>query len=169
MELKTLNEYIIEDIKEWHLPKIQEIYNYYVLNTINTFHTHALSIEEIKEMVFLEKPKYKTFVINKNNDICGYMTLTQHKKREAYDDTAEVTIYLKHGVIGKGIGSLGIQYIEKYAKTNSFHVLIASICGENKKSIKLFERNGYKKCAHYKEIGKKFGQLLDVVAYQKII
>jgi phosphinothricin acetyltransferase len=25
------------------------------------------------------------------------------------------------------------------------------------------------KCAHYKEIGKKFGQLLDVVAYQKIM
>jgi L-amino acid N-acyltransferase YncA len=49
------------------------------------------------------------------------------------------------------------------------HVLMATICGENDKSIRLFEKNGYFKCAHYKEVEEKFGELLDVVAYQKIL
>ncbi len=48
-------------------------------------------------------------------------------------------------------------------------MLVATICGENAASIGVFAKNGYEKCAHYKEVGQKFGQLLDVVAYQKIL
>ena len=34
-------------------------------------------------------------------------------------------------------------------------------------SICLFARCGFEKCAHYKQVGQKFDELLDVVAYQK--
>lgn len=37
-----MNENMIEETKEEHLQIILDIYNYYVLNTIATFHTHAL-------------------------------------------------------------------------------------------------------------------------------
>ncbi len=158
-----------EEIRDEHLQSVLDIYTYYVLNTTATFHAHALCIDEMKQIVYFENPTYKTFVIIQDKNICGYVILTQHKKREAYDETAEVTIYLKKEYIGKGIGSLAIQYIENYAKTTSIRVLIATICGENLKSINLFTRNGYFICAHYKQVGKKFGQVLDVVAYEKIL
>jgi len=76
---------------------------------------------------------------------------------------------LKPDYIGQGIGTKGLKHIEEYARANKLHVLIATICGQNEGSISLFEKQGYFKCAHYKEVGTKFGQLLDVVAYQKII
>lgn len=164
-----MKQYYLENLKEEQLPKIMEIYNHYVLNTTATFHAHPLTFEEMKELVFFDNPIYKTFAIMDENNLCGYVILTQHKKREAYDSTAEVTVYLKPDFIGKGIGSLAVRHIEEVAKASNIHVLIATICGENDKSIKLFEKNGFFKCAHYKEVGKKFGQLLDVVAYQKII
>lgn len=158
-----------DEIKEEHLDEVLKIYTHYVLNTNATFHAHALSKDEMRELVFFENPKYKTFVIKSADTINGYAILTQHKKREAYDGTAEVTVYLKPECIGKGIGSQAIKFIEDIAKQQNIHVLIAIICGENSKSINLFARNGFSKCAHYKEVGKKFGQLLDVIAYQKII
>jgi L-amino acid N-acyltransferase YncA len=158
-----------EEILETHLEKVLEIYTYYVLNTTATFHAHALDLQEMKELVIFDSPKYKTFVIYDEDTLCGYVILTQHKKREAYDGTAEVTVYLKNDYVGKGVGTLAVKFIEDYAKTKELHVLVATICGENSKSIRVFERNGYVKCAHYKEVGRKFGQLLDVVAYQKII
>ena len=95
--------------------------------------------------------------------------LFRSKNREAYDTTAEVTIYLKHDCIGKGIGSAALTYIEDYAMDKNFHVLIATITGENEQSIRTFDKNGYEKCAHYKQVGKKFDRWLDVVAYQKIL
>jgi phosphinothricin acetyltransferase len=71
--------------------------------------------------------------------------------------------------VGRGLGGRGAQFIEDVAKSNGIHVLVATICGENEASIRLFERNGYEKCAHFREVGKKFGRWLDVVAYQKIL
>ena len=140
-----------------------------MLNTTATFHSKALSEDAMKGLIFFQDPKYKTFVILLDESICGYVLLTQHKTREAYDRTGEVTVYLRPGNKGGGVGSLAIKYIEEFAKSKGFHALIATICGENQKSIKVFERNGYEKCAHYKQVGIKFNQWLDVVAYEKIL
>ncbi len=164
-----MQEVLFEEIRAEHLQDVLEIYSYYVLNTTATFHDCALTADDMKHIVFFDNPKYKTFVINKDQTICGYVILHQYRPRGAYDSSAEVTVYLKPESIGKGIGNLAIQYIEEYARTIGIHVLVSAICGENTKSINLFERNGYFKCAHYKEIGKKFGQFLDVVEYQKIL
>lgn len=164
-----MGEYCFVEMQEQYLNEILDIYTHYVLNSSATFHARVLTYEEMREIVFFNSETYKTYVIFEDSMICGYVILAQHKKREAYNTTAEVTIYLKPGFTGKGIGTMAVQYIERYARQQDLHVLIATICGENERSIKLFEKNGYIKCAHYKEVGRKFGKLLDVVAYQKII
>lgn len=164
-----MNPFEIEEITAAHLPVVLDIYNYYVQNTTATFHAKPLTSEQMHELVFFDHPVYRTFIIKEGTEICGYTLITQHKKREAYDGTAEVTIYLKPGFIGKGIGTYAIRHIEDYARKKELHVLVATICGQNENSIRLFERNGYEKCAHYREVGMKFGQWLDVVAYQKIL
>lgn len=158
-----------EEIKDEHLQKILDIYNYYVSNTTVTFHDHALSLNEMKEIVYFGNSIYKTYVVYEGQNIAGYVILTRYKVREAYRNTAEVTIYLKPDSIGKGIGRQAVGYIEDYARTVGIHALIASICGENVKSINLFTCCGYFKCAHYKEVGTKFNQILDTVAYEKIL
>lgn len=158
-----------EELTDKDFAEIHSIYNYYVLNTTVTFHANVLSEDEMRTLVFFKSPPYKTFSIRLDGSICGYVILTQFKKREAYDETAEVTIYLKPEYTGRGIGVKAVSYIEEYAKNQHMHVLIAGICGENISSIKLFEKCGFEKCAHFKEVGIKFGKRLDVVYYQKII
>lgn len=164
-----MENYYFTEMKEQHLADVLAIYTHYVLNTSASFHTKVPSQKEMRDIVFFSAQKYKTFVILSDDTLCGYVLITQHKKREAYDTTAEVTVYLHPNYAGKGLGSKAIEYIEKFAKTKDLHVLVATICGQNEASIRLFEKNGYQKCAHYKEVGQKFGQFLDIVAYQKII
>ncbi|HWQ61179.1 MAG TPA: GNAT family N-acetyltransferase [Negativicutes bacterium] len=164
-----MGTYHFYEMNERYLDEVLQIYTHYVLNTTATFHARPLTREDMKALVFFGRERYKTFVICEEEEVCGYVFIAQHKPREAYDGTAEVSVYLKPAFIGKGIGSLAVQYIEEYAKKQGLHVLVATITGENEQSIALFARNGYEKCAHYKEVGQKFGRLLDVVAYQKII
>ena len=164
-----MSEYLFEEIQAEHLPDVREIYTYYILNSTATFHQHILSLAEMRELVFFDNPKYITYIILDQGKLCGYVLLTQHKKREAYDTTAEVTIYLQPNYTGKGLGSRALKFIEAKAVANGFHVLVATICGENEQSLKLFEKSGYTKCAHYKEVGRKFDRWLDLIAYQKII
>lgn len=164
-----VRKYSFDEMKEEYLDEVLAIYSYYVLNTTATFHDRVLTTAEMREIVFFDTPRYKTFVILEDDSLCGYVLLAQHKKREAYDSTAEVSVYLKPGLGGRGIGSLALRHIEEYARKQKLHVLVATICGQNEESIGLFAKNGYRQCAHYREVGQKFGKLLDIVAYQKIL
>jgi len=160
---------VFEEMKEAYIGEILSIYTHYVLRTTATFHKHALSEAEMREIVLSGDPRYPAYVIRDSGDICGYVLLSPHGKREAYDETADVAVYLKPGSVGRGIGREAVKFIEGAAKERGIHVLVAAICGENARSVSLFERCGYEKCAHYREVGNKFGRRLDVVAYQKII
>lgn len=157
------------ELDETYLPQILEIYNYYIKNTTATFHIHPLTLNEMRRIVFYNDPRFKTFVIFNDDQLCGYCILARFKTREAYSITAEATLYLKPEFTGKGIGSQALQFLEKLARQKGFHSLIGGICAENTASIKLFEKNGYHQCAHYREIGTKFGRLLDIVHYQKLL
>ena len=163
------NEIVIEEFGEEHLAEIRHIYNYYVLNTTATWHTTAMKADEISRLVTSDNKRYKTFVVSDANGVCGYVSIREFKPREAYSDTAEIGIYFKEECCGKGLGRKALQYLEEYAKSAGIHVLIATISGENTGSIRLFEKYGYIKCAHFREVGHKFGRRLDAVAYQKIL
>ena len=158
-----------QEIREEHLDEVLSIYNYYVEHSTATFHAHLQTREEMRGIVFFNSPKYRTYVILKDGELCGYVLLTRFKSREAYDCTAEVTIYLKNGCERAGIGTKALQFIEAFGRQQNFHSLMSVITGENTASIGLFASAGYEKVAHYKEVGKKFGRYLDVVCYQKIL
>jgi L-amino acid N-acyltransferase YncA len=160
-------QYNFSALQAEHLPVIREIYNYYIQNTTATFHTQPLTPTEMQGLVFFNNPKYQTYAICNGLQVCGYVLLAQHKKRATYDRTAEVTLYLAPAFTGKGIGSLALNFIEAAARQAKFHVLVATICGENLPSIRLFTKNGYSQCAHYHEVGWKFDRWLDLVAFEK--
>jgi L-amino acid N-acyltransferase YncA len=164
-----MNALIFKEIEDEHLQEVLDIYNYYVINTTISFHTEPISLDEIRENVIFNKSIYKSFIVFKDDKITGYVLVNQHKKKQAYDVSGEVTIYLKPEYVGQGIGGQALTFIEKFAKDKGFHVLIATICKENDNSKYLFEKYGYSQCAYFREVGYKFGRRLDIVTYQKII
>ena len=156
-----------EPLRQDHFPVIESIYNWYVHNSTATFHTNPIGIDQLKEFIFINHRIYKSFIIMLDNALAGYCYLTRHKPREAYDRTAEITIYLKPEFQKKGIGRVALAYLENQAVEVGIKNLIGGISGDNAGSIALFEHAGFVKCAHYKNVGEKFGKILDVVAYQK--
>ena len=155
------------EMKEEYLGEVLTIYNHYVETSTATFHETPQTKEEMRGIVFFQNPKYRTYAIFSGEMLCGYVLLTRYKARSAYDCTAEVTIYLRPECAGKGIGRQALAFIETFGREQGFHSLISVITGENTASIGLFAACGYEKCAHYKEVGRKFGRYLDVVCYQK--
>jgi phosphinothricin acetyltransferase len=154
-------------VTENDLQAIKEIYDYYILNSTATFHNEKITIDELKEFLFIDNPIYPSFLIKESNGILGYCFLTRYKKRQAYDRTAELSIYLKPEWTGRGIGKIAIEYLEEAAGKAGIHVLIGTLSSENEASIKLFEKVHYKKVGHLKNVGEKFGRIIDVVVYEK--
>lgn len=158
-------------VEDKHVKRITEIYNYYIKNTTVTYHYFEHTEAQMKEILYSKDPRFNSFAIidDDNGEVIGHCLICKFKNREAYDICGEVTIYIENSHLGRGIGKLALNFLEEEARRQKFHALVASISSENERSIRLFEGEGYSKCAHFKEVGVKFGKVLDLVYYEKIL
>ncbi|WP_019911584.1 GNAT family N-acetyltransferase [Paenibacillus sp. HW567] len=157
------------EIGEEHLAEVVDIYNYYVLNTTVSFHTEPLELPAMRESVLSGDPRFRSYAILQDGELQGYVLIARHKNKQAYDTSGEISIYLKPGRGGQGLGGKALSFIEERAAELGFHVLVATVCADNEPSRRLFTKHGYEQSALFKEIGSKFGRWLDIASYSKII
>jgi phosphinothricin acetyltransferase len=149
---------------------IAEIYNYYVLNTEISFEEAAVSEEDMRKRIEEKIKKFPWFVYEENTEILGYAYLGNWKERSAYRHTVEDTIYIKVSERGKGIGKMLFKRLmEEVIKNKEIHVVIGVIALPNEKSVQIHESNGFKKAAHFEEVGFKNNKWIDVGYWEKII
>lgn len=148
---------------------ILKVYNYFIENSTATFHTGKISVNELKQILPFRDSMYETYIILYNNQACGYCYINNWKPRPAYKISAEISLYIMPEFQGKGIGSKTLKFLEKEAKQKGIMNLLGVITAENSGSVALFSKMRYEKVSHLKNIGEKFGRLLDVVTYQKEI
>lgn len=165
-----MNTIMFEAVISDSLQTLADILNYYIEHTTANFHTASLTAADMEAKVFFKHPRYQSFLVKDSaKSIIGYCIIGPWKEHEAYEHTGEVSIYLRHDCTAKGIGTLAIQHLESHARAHSITNLIACICSENAASIRLFEKAGFQHCAHFRQVGHKFGRALDTVYLQKIL
>ena len=162
-----MDNLIFQPAAENDLAAMLELYNFYIINTTATFDHGQITPEEFRQRIFIGHEKYKTYIIRLGDETVGFCFLAQYRKKAAYDRTAEIGLYLKPDFTGKNIGDDTVIFLEKVAISKGIRVIIASISGENTASIKLFQKMGYERCAHYRQVGEKFGRFVDVIDFEK--
>ncbi|UCC13143.1 MAG: N-acetyltransferase [candidate division WOR-3 bacterium] len=159
----TVRRAILDD-----LPAITEIYNDAVLNTIATFDTQPKSLDEQKAWFSEHGMKYPLMVAEIDGAVTGWASLSRWSGRCAYANTAEISVYVSRIHRRKGIGRQLIREIVAEGQRVGLHTLIARIAGGNEVSIRLHESAGFKHIGILREVGEKFGKLIDVHMMQKI-
>ena len=150
------------------LGAITEIYNQAILNTVATFDTSPKTLEEQKDWFFRHGPRYSILVAQQDGLVVGWASLSMWSDRCAYSDTAEVSFYVKEDHQGKGIGRKLSEAIIQAGQNAGLHTVIARIVEGNETSIHIAESLDFKHIGIMKEVGQKFGKLLDVYLMQKI-
>ncbi|MCF8405708.1 MAG: GNAT family N-acetyltransferase [Bacteroidales bacterium] len=148
--------------------QICEIYNHYILHDIFTFEEKPVPESEMKERINTST-KFPWIVFEEGDAILGFAYASEWKSRCAYKYSAESTIYLRRGYTGKGIGR-GL-YTELFNRLIPFniHAIIGGIALPNNPSIAFHESFGFKKVAHFKEVGFKFEKWIDVGYWELIL
>lgn len=159
----------IKPLLKEHLKECLKIYNYYVENSTATFSIEALDEKGMEVLAFTGLKRFPSFVLLEDGKVIGYSLFNRYKPREAYDKTAEVTIYLNKDYHGKGYGKKAVEHLEEIGRLHDFRALLAVICAENTASIKLFKSFDYFECANFRQVGEKFGRILDVVILEKLL
>ena len=82
----------------------------------------------------------------------------------------ELSIYISRDYRRKGIaGKLASSIIEIARERDDVHTVISVITGGNEASILLHEHLGFEYCGTMKEMGMKFGKMLDIINYQLMV
>jgi len=144
------------------------IYNHYVATSTATFHTDPLTPEEwLAAVTPSDDERHGVWALG--DPLVGYLVVSPFKSRCAYADTAEVTIYLDPEHTGRGFGTKTTTFVDEHAREAGLHALLAVVCAENTASLALFTRAGYDEVARLREVGRKFGRLLDVVYLERLL
>lgn len=145
---------------------IATIYNEAIENTTATFDTEVKSVENRIEWLEQHNDKYPVIVIEEENQVVGFASMTRWSDRCAYDDTAEISIYILPEYHNRGWGKQLMTAIMEAGKTGGLHCVLSRITQGNEKSIHLHEQVGFTKVGVMKEVGLKFGKRLDVTMMQ---
>lgn len=88
--------------------------------------------------------------------------------REAYAGTVEVSVYIAPEATGQGVGSRLYETLIPMLDGLGYHTILAGITLPNPASVRLHEKLGFVKVAHFREVGNKFEQWLDVGYWQRM-
>ena len=146
---------------------IGRIYNHYILNTIVTFEEQAVSANDmakrINEYAAVALP---WLVTEQDGKVVGYAYASKWAGRCGYRFSVESTVYLDPTATGQGHGTKLYEALFAILRSHSMHVVIGGIALPNPASVALHEKVGFQKVAHFKEVGFKFNQWVDVGYWQ---
>lgn len=162
---------MIRTAKEEDMPELLDIYNYEVEHGFATFDLTPKTMEE--RMVWFRDHNvgnHPLIVAEEDNRAVGYASLSSYRPKEAYKTTVELSIYVSKDYRRKGIaGKLAAAIIEIARSNDDVHTVISVITGGNEASILLHENLGFAYSGTMKEMGMKFGKMLDIINYQLMV
>ena len=147
---------------------IAAIYNFYVESSHSTFETEMVNEMEMRRRISEILENYPFLVSEENGEILGYAYASRYKSRAGYKYSVEISVYVKNGINGKGIGTILYENLFAELKTKPIHAIVAGISLPNDASIRLHEKFGFEKVAHFREVGFKHGRWIDVGYWEKI-
>lgn len=147
---------------------ITAIYNDAILKLSSTFDTEPKSLEEENRWFAAHSGQFPVLVAESDGRVTGWASLSKWSDRCAYCETAEASMYISEESRGQGTERKLLSAILEEGQKAGLHTVIARIVEGNAASIHLCESMGFKHIGTMKEVGRKFGKLLDVHLMQII-
>lgn len=150
-------EIVVRPLLESDWDIVSKIYIDGIATGIATFETECPNwIRWDKK--YISKCRYVAVI---KNDIVGFAVLAPTSKRLVYIGVAEVSVYVAQKYRGKGIGNILLNTLVDESEKEGFWTLQASIFAENKPSIKMHLKCGFKMIGIREKIGKLNGKWYD--------
>lgn len=137
-------------------------------DTDATFDNEPKTIEERVKWFVEHGVRNPIVVAEVNGNVVGWASPRKWSTRCAYTETAEISLYVKESYCNQGIGKNLMQAVLNEGKKVGLHTVISRIACGNDVSIHLHRQFGFTGIGVMREVGKKFGKLLDVLMMQKI-
>jgi phosphinothricin acetyltransferase len=165
----SADDILIRLATQTDVPAITAIYNEAVLTTTATFDTEPKTVEERRRWFENHDERHPVIVALADGQVVGWSAISRWSERKAYEETGETSFYVRFDFRGRGIGRRLKEATIDEARRLGFHTLIARVAEGSDASLHLNESCGFIRVGTMREVGRKFGRLLDVHILQKML
>lgn len=150
-------------MSEAHWPAVAQIYKQGVNTGFATFEKEIPTYEQWNKNHITNC----RLVAIGNDKILGWAALSPVSGRCVYGGVAEVSIYIAETARGLGIGYLLMEELITSSEKEGFWTLQSGIFPENKASIKLHEKAGFRFLGRRERVGQLDGVWKDNVLFER--
>ena len=144
-----------------------EIYNEGIVDRIATFETSPRSADDIAAWFDASRPI--VVVTDHAGQIAGYAATFTYADRCCYAGIAEFSVYVRRTHRGQGVGVIAMQALIEAATAAGYWKLLSRVFVENKASLALMAKVGFRQVGVHEKHGKLDGVWRDVVAVERIL
>ena len=154
---------LILKMSDAHWPAVAEIYKQGIATGFATFEKEIPSYEQWNK----NHISCCRLVALSNDNVAGWAALSPVSGRCVYGGVAEVSIYIAEAARGLGIGYLLMEELIAASENAGFWTLQSGIFPENKASIKLHEKAGFRFLGRRERVGQLDGVWKDNVLFER--
>ncbi|MGK7946824.1 MAG: N-acetyltransferase family protein [Microcystaceae cyanobacterium] len=135
------------------LPTIVEIYNASIPKRIATADLDQITVES-RQQWFMNHhcDRYPLWVMVKEEEIMGWLSLQRFHGRPAYQNTAEISIYIAPDYHRQGVGRQLLQHAINESPRLQLHTLLGLIFAHNQPSLRLFKRFDFEQWGYLPQV-----------------
>lgn len=147
----------IVDITKANFQSVAAIYSEGIATGMATFETQAPNWEEWDGTHLM----FGRLAAIKDEIMLGWAALSPVSSRCVYAGVAEVSVYVSSVARGKGVGKVLLTELIRVSEENNIWTLQSGIFPQNKASIALHEKCGFRVIGYKEKIGQLHGQWHD--------
>lgn len=136
------------------IERVIEIYNAAIPGRLATADTEPATIESKRNWYFAHSEKRPLYVALSDAKIIGWASFENFYGRPAYQETAELSIYIDPFYQKKGVGSEILKQCINLAPTLGVNTILGFIFEHNSSSINLFRNSGFQQWGLLPEVAE---------------
>ena len=148
---------------------IAAIYNDGIADGIATFETEPRTAERIAAQLADKGERYPTVVAERDGQVIAWAGAGAYRTRPAYAGVAEHSVYVARSARGTGAGRAALEALCRAYAERGFWKLVSRIFPENRASLVLHERCGFRVVGVYQRHGKLGQEFRDCVIVEKLL
>ena len=148
---------------------IAAIYNEGIADRIATFETEPRTAEQIAAQLRDKGDRFPTVVVERGGEVVAWASAGAYRSRPAYAGVAEHSVYVARAARGRGAGRAALEGLCQAYAERGFWKLVSRIFPENRASVALHERCGFRVVGVYRRHGKLDGAWRDCVIVERLL
>ncbi len=154
---------LIKELLPEHWESVKKIYELGIATGLATFETQTTDWEiwDKKHLPF------GRLVCIIDERVAGWVAISSVSNRDVYKGIAEISIYIHPAFKGLGIGYVLLNNVISESEENNIWTLQAGIFEENKPSIRLHEKAGFRKVGYREKLGQVSNHWHNIVLFEK--